>query len=68
MSYARTKSVNARSRAVYAHLNLYNKPMQVFNVDETSVNVTQHRGKVVMEVKNRGVHRVIWLPRKEKPY
>ena len=67
LSYARAKSVNARIiedffaklGAVYARLNLYNKPMQVFNVDECGVNVTQHRGKVVTEVKRRGVHRVV---------
>ena len=48
LSYAMAKSVNARTiedffaklGAVYAHLNLYNKPMQVFNVDECGVNVT----------------------------
>ena len=39
--------------------------MQVFNVDETGINVTQHKGKVVSEVKRRNVHRVVAM-RKEK--
>ena len=33
--------------------------MQIFNVDESGLNVTQHKGKVVAEVKRRCVHRVV---------
>ena len=33
--------------------------MQVFNVDKTGINVTQHKRKVVSEVKRRNVHRVV---------
>jgi len=33
----------AKLGAIYARLNLYNKPMQVFNVDECGVNVTARR-------------------------
>ena len=63
-SYARTRSVNARTiedffaklGAIYTHLNLYNKPIQVFNLDECGVNVTQQKGRVVTEVKRRDVH------------
>lgn len=59
LSYARARSVNARTiedflaklAAIYAHQNLYNGPMQVFNIDERGVNVIQHRGRVVTEVK-----------------
>ena len=67
LSYARAKSVNSRTiedffaklGAIYARLNLLNKSMQVFNVDECGVNVTQHKGKVITEVRRRGVHRVV---------
>ena len=67
LSYARAKSVNlktiedffAKLGAIYARLNLFCRPMQVFNVDESGVNVTQHKGKVIAEVKRKGVHRVV---------
>lgn len=29
------------------------------NVDESSVNMTQHKGNVIIEVKRRGVHWVV---------
>ena len=45
--------------AIYARLNIYSKSMLVFNVDETGINVTQHKEKVVSEVKRRNVHRVV---------
>ena len=67
LSYAGAKSINSKTledffaklEAIYARLNLYSKPMQVFNVDETGINVTQHKGKVISEVKRRNVHRVV---------
>ena len=67
LSYARAKSLNpktiedffAKLAAIYARLNLFCRPMQVFNVDESGVNVTQHKGKVIAEVKRKGVHRVV---------
>ena len=67
LSSARAKSVNpktiedffAKLGAIYARLNLFCRPMQVFNVDESDVNVTQHKGKVIAEVKRKGVHRVV---------
>lgn len=33
--------------------------MQVYNVDESGLNITQHKGKVVADVKRRGVHSVV---------
>ena len=33
--------------------------MQVFNVDDSGMNVTQHKGKVIAEVKRKGVHQVV---------
>ena len=33
--------------------------MQVFNVDESGVTTTQHKGKVTTAVKRKGVHRVV---------
>ena len=45
----------AKLGAIYARLNIYSKSMQVFNVDETGINVTQHKEKVVSEVKRRRV-------------
>ena len=67
LSYARAKSVDpktiedffAKLGAIYARLNLFCRPMQVFNVDESGVNVTLHKGKVIAEVKRKGVHRVV---------
>ena len=67
LSYVRAKAVNlvtiqdffAKLGALYAWLNLLSKPMQVYNVDESGLNVTQHKGKVVADVKRRGVHRVV---------
>ena len=67
MSYARAKAVNprriedflAKLRAIYAHLNLFSKPIQVFNVDESGLNVAQHKGKVVAELKRKCIHRVV---------
>ena len=67
LSYARAKSVNpkaiedffAKLGAIYTRLNLFCRPMQVFNVDKSGVNVTQHKGKVIAEVKRKDVHRVV---------
>lgn len=33
--------------------------MQVYNVDETGMNITQHKGKVLTTVGRRNVHRVV---------
>ena len=33
--------------------------MQVYNVDESGINLIQHKGKVVSEVRRRNVHRVV---------
>ena len=33
--------------------------MQVYNVDESGLNIMQHKGKVVADVKRRGVHHVV---------
>ena len=67
LSYARAKSANpktiedffAKLGATYARLNLFCRLMQVFNVDERGVNVTQHKGKVIAEVKRKVVHWVV---------
>ena len=67
LSYVRAKAVNpvtiqdffAKLGALYARLNLLSKPMQVYNVDESGLNITQHKGKVVADIKRRGVHRVV---------
>ena len=67
LSYVRAKAVNpvtiqdffAKLGAMYACLNLLSKPMQVYNVDESGLNITQHKGKVIADVKRRGVHRVV---------
>ena len=42
--------------------------MQVFNVDESGVNVTQHKGKVITEVKRKGVHRVVGAEKGKKTH
>ena len=44
---------------MYAGLNILTKPMQVYNVDECSINVTLHKGRVISEVGRRNVHRVV---------
>ena len=33
--------------------------MQIFNVDESGLNLTQHKGKVVADISKRAVHRVV---------
>lgn len=38
---------------------LLTKPMQVYNVNETGMNITQHKGKVLTTVGRRNVHRVV---------
>ena len=66
LSYQRAKAVNseiiedffAKLGAIYARLNLLTKPMLVYNVDETGVSLTQHKGKVITEIKRRNTHRV----------
>ena len=76
LSYARTKSINPKTiedfftklGAIYARLNLFCKPMQVFNVDESGVNLTQHKGKVITEVKRKGVHRVVGAEKGKKTH
>lgn len=45
----------AKLAAVYARLNLFSKPMQIFNVDETGVSVVHKSGKVVTELGRRCV-------------
>ena len=67
LSYARAKAVNpkivedffAKLGALYARLNLITKPMQIYNVDETGLNLVQHKGKVVTNMCRRNVHRVV---------
>ena len=67
LSFARAKAANpkimedffAKLGSVYARLNLLTKPMQVYNVDESGINLVQHRGKVVTEIGRRSVHRVV---------
>ena len=67
MSYLRAKVGNpktledffAKLGSIYARLNLLTKPMQVYNVDESGINLIQHKGKVVSEVGRRNVHRVV---------
>ena len=67
LSYARAKATNpkiledffAKLGSIYARLNLLTKPMQVYNVDETGINITQHKGKVVATYGRRNVHRVV---------
>lgn len=53
LSYVRAKAVNpvtiedffAKLGALYTRLNLLSKPMQVYNVDESGLNITQHKAK-----------------------
>ena len=55
LSYLRAKAGNpkiledffAKLGSIYACLNLLTKPMQVYNVDESDINLIQHKGKVV---------------------
>lgn len=44
--------------ALYGKLNLFFKPMQVFNCDETRISVVHKPGKVVAELGRRNVHAV----------
>ena len=40
---------------IYARLNLLLKPMQIYNLDETCINIVHKPGKVVMEIGRRKV-------------
>ena len=44
--------------ALYGRLNLVNRPMQIFNSDETGVSVVYKPGKVVAELGRRNVYSV----------
>ena len=54
-----SKTFFTKLGALYARFNLLGKPMQVYNVDESGLNVMQHKGKVVADVKRGGVHCVV---------
>ena len=64
MSHARARSVTdevikdffTKLGGIFARLNLLSKPMQVYNIDETSINVVHRPGKVVTEIG----HRKVW--------
>ena len=47
------KDFFAKLGAIYAHLNLLSKPMQIFNADETGISVVHKPGKVVAEIGRR---------------
>ena len=49
--------------AIYGQLNLICKPMQIYNSDETRVNVVHKPGKVVAEM---GRHKVYAVTSAEK--
>ena len=40
---------------MYAQLNILNKPMQIFNVDETGISIVHKPGKVITEVGRKNV-------------
>jgi hypothetical protein len=58
LSYTRGLSANhaviedffAKLGALYARLNLFSKPMLIYNIDETGVSVVHKMGKVLAEV------------------
>ena len=64
ISYCRAVSANpeiiadffAKLGAVCGHLNLFTKPMQIFNIDETAVTVVHKAGKVITEVSRHHVY------------
>ena len=64
LSHARARSVTdevikdffTKLGGIFARLNLLYKPMQVYNIDETSINVVHRPGKVVAEIG----HRKVW--------
>ncbi len=45
----------AKLGAVYARLNILNKPMQIFNVDETGITIVHKPGKVITEIGRKHV-------------
>ena len=59
LSYVRAKAVDPvtiqdffeKLGVLYVRLNLLSKPMQVYSVDESGLNITQHKGKVIANVK-----------------
>ena len=63
LSYNRAHGVNdvviqnffAKLDATYARLNIFSKPMLIYNMDETGVSVVHKVGKVVAEVGRRMV-------------
>ena len=48
----------AKLGSVYGRLNLLTKPMQVYNADETGINVVYNPGKVVAMVGRRNVYSI----------
>ena len=66
LSFLRAKATNpqiiedffGKLESMYVQLNIFTKPMQVYNVDECGVNVTLHNGQIVSELGRRNVHRV----------
>ena len=63
LSYSRATAANkdiiddffAKMGAIYAHLNLLSKPMQIYNVDETGISVVHKAGKVITQVGRKNV-------------
>ena len=45
----------AKLGAVCARLNILNKPMQIFNVDETGITIVHKPGKVITEVGQKNI-------------
>ena len=46
----------AKLGALYGHLNLINKPMQVFNIDETGISIVHKPGRVLCEISRKHVY------------
>ena len=71
LSYSRAVAANeyvladffSKLGAIYGRLNLITKPMQVFNVDETGINIVHKPGKVLAEL---GQHHVYSIASAEK--
>ena len=45
----------AKLGAVCARLNILNKPMQIFNVDEAGISIVHKPGKVITEIGRKNV-------------
>uniref|UniRef100_A0A1X7TXI8 HTH CENPB-type domain-containing protein n=1 Tax=Amphimedon queenslandica TaxID=400682 RepID=A0A1X7TXI8_AMPQE len=64
LSHARAQSVTddvikdffEKLGGIFARLNLLSKPMQIYNIDETSINVVHKPGKVAADIK----HKKVW--------